>query len=362
MDVVSSFSASYAEARQKFLEACDEAGATVFSHRNPNTGPDGGELFTDTAWLGPFEARNVLVTSSATHGVEGHCGSGCQVGHLRAGHYDDLPPDTAVLLIHAINPYGFAWSRRVTEDNVDFNRNHIDFDRPLPDNPDYGLVHAMLVPDDWDGAARHAADQAIRDFIAEHGEPNYQACVTGGQYQFADGLFYGGVRPTWSRMTLERIIADRLSGRRAVAVLDYHTGLGPYGHGELICVHAPGSEPLRRARACYGDEVTSPAEGSSASAVVQGSIVDTYERQLADRANVTVLAIEYGTVPVMDVIDALRADNWLHLYGDVNTDQGKTIKDQIRAAFYQDHDDWKGMVFDRSLEVTRKALAGLKSV
>ena len=362
MDVVSNFSPTYAEARRKFLAACDGAGATVFSHRNPTTGPDGGELFTDVAWLGPFEAGKVLVASSATHGVEGHCGSGCQIGHLQAGHYDDLPPGTAVLLVHAINPYGFAWSRRVTEDNVDFNRNNIDFDRPLPENPDYGKVHAMLVPDDWDGAARHAAEQAIREFVAEHGEKTYQSYVTGGQYQFADGLFFGGVRPTWSRMTLEKIIADRLVGRRAVAVLDYHTGLGPYGHGELICVHEPGSEPLRRARVWYGDEVTCPAEGSSTSAIVRGSIVDTYERKLPQNTNLTVVAIEYGTLPVQDVIDALRADNWLHLRGDVNAPLGREIKDQIRAAFYQDHDDWKGMVFDRSLEVTRKALAGLESL
>lgn len=362
MDVSNYFSGTYAEARQKFLAACQDAGATVFSCRNPNTGPDGGELFTDAAWLGPFEASKVLVASSATHGVEGHCGSGCQIGHLRAGHYDDLPPDIAVLLIHAINPHGFAWSRRVTEDNVDFNRNHIEFDQPLPENPGYGLVHGMLVPDDWDGAARDAAEQAIRDFIAEHGEPKYQAYVTGGQYQFADGLFYGGVRPTWSRVTLEKIISERLNGRRAVAVLDYHTGLGPYGHGELICVHEQNSESLRRARAWYGDEVTCPAEGSSSSAIVQGSIVDTYERQLPGSASVTVVAIEYGTLPVQEVVDALRADNWLHLRGELGSPLGETIKKQIRAAFYQDHDDWKGMVFDRSCAVTRKALAGLEAV
>ncbi len=362
MDVTSCFSATYGEARQKFLQACEAAGATVFSHRNPNSGPDGGELFADTAWIGPFDASRVLVASSATHGVEGHCGSGCQIGHLRAGDYENLPADTAVLLVHAINPYGFAWSRRVTEDNVDFNRNHIDFDEPVPANPNYGSVHAMLVPDDWQGAARQAAEDAIKEFIAENGQMHFQACVTGGQYEFADGLFYGGVRPTWSRHTLERIIADRLRGRRAVAVIDYHTGLGPYGHGELICVHEPGSEALNRARAWYGPDVTSPAEGSSASAVVEGSIADTYERQLSEETVLTVVAIEYGTLPVLDVLNALRADNWLHLYGDVDSELGREIKAQMRAAFYQDQDDWKSMIFGRSEEITRQALTGLRQV
>ena len=32
-------------------------------------------------------------------------------------------PDLAVMMVHAINPYGFAWLRRTTEEGVDLNRN-----------------------------------------------------------------------------------------------------------------------------------------------------------------------------------------------------------------------------------------------
>ncbi len=48
-----------------------------------------------------------------------------------------VPDDLAVVLIHAINPYGFAWIRRVNEDNVDLNRNCIDFGAAIPENPGY---------------------------------------------------------------------------------------------------------------------------------------------------------------------------------------------------------------------------------
>jgi hypothetical protein len=56
---------------------------------------------------------------------------------------------------------------------------------------------------------------------------------------------------------------------------------------------------------------------------------------------------------------ALRADNWLHAHGRPDSRQGRAIKEQIRAAFFPDRDDWKEMVWERALETQRQALEGL---
>src|ERR1700688_3064982 len=72
-------------------------------------GPAGEELATDVAWLGPADAARVLVTISGTHGAEGFAGAGIQTGSFRSGVARELPPDTALPAVHAINPYGFAW-------------------------------------------------------------------------------------------------------------------------------------------------------------------------------------------------------------------------------------------------------------
>jgi hypothetical protein len=111
--VASFFSESYAEAREKFLRAAEAAGAHLLdSHAHPLKGPDGGDLATDVAWIGPRSARKLLVLVSSTHGIEGYCGSGCQISWLENRHYHrDARPDTAALLIHAINPHGFAHGR-----------------------------------------------------------------------------------------------------------------------------------------------------------------------------------------------------------------------------------------------------------
>ena len=73
----------------------------------------------------------------------------------------------------------------------------------------------------------------------------------------------------------------------------------------------------------------------------------------------TGLALEYGTLPLDQVLDAVRADNWLHLHGDMHSAQGREIKAMVRDAFYGDKDDWKGMIFEQAIAAERNALRGL---
>ena len=102
------FSATYSEARARFLDAAAEAGLSPAHHVNPEKGPGGQELATDVVRIGPADASRLLVTLSATHGVEGFCGSGAQVDWLRSGALAAVPGSVAVLMVHAINPHGFA--------------------------------------------------------------------------------------------------------------------------------------------------------------------------------------------------------------------------------------------------------------
>ncbi len=353
------FAASYGEARGKFLEAAAGAEASLENHINPAKGPDGQQLITDVARYGPADAEAILVTGSATHGIEGYCGSGCQTGLFRAGIWRELPPGVAMVAIHAINPSGFAWSRRVNEDNIDVNRNFRDHDQPHPENPAYGQVHDMLVPEDWDGQGRADADKRIAEFIAKNGAFAFQAAVSGGQYDRADGLFYGGRQPCWSNLTVHDILRRHTAGAKRVGFIDFHTGLGPWGHGEKISVGPSDSAEFARARDWYGDDITSPEGGTSTSAIVQGTVANAFA-DAAPAAEFTGLALEYGTLSVPEVLDALRADNWLHLYGKLDSDLGREIKRQIRAAFYGETPDWKESVFDRAVEVVRQAMAALR--
>ena len=357
MNSAESFSASYAEARAKFRAAAGAAGGRLESVAHPEPGPDGGDLTTDIAWFGP-KADKVLLMISATHGVEGFCGSGAQVDWLRRGEAAALPADVAVLMIHAINPYGFAWLRRVTHENVDLNRNWVDFSASLPENAGYdGLNHAIC-PTDWSEAGRADAAKVIGAYAAEHGFAALQQAVSGGQYRHPSGIFYGGSGPTWSRMTQSQIMQAYLGHASHVGIIDFHTGLGPWGFGEKILSERSHTPQFKRAAAWYGRGVTCPAEGNSTSADIVGDGLAAAPG-LLPKAEITAIALEFGTQTVMQVLDAVRADAWLHAHGELTSPQGKAIKAQIREAFYGDADDWKGMIAGQALLAGRQAVAAL---
>ena len=359
MDVVSYFARDYRAARAKFLEACDGAGATVETFDNPAPAPDGAPVHTDVALAGDRGAPNVILALAGTHGVEGYCGSGAMVGWLRSREDRLLPDGVRVVFVHPLNPHGFAWTRRVNEDNVDLNRNFVDHESGAwPANAEYGLLHGALLPQSWDEASRRACVAACDDYIARHGRFALQSAISRGQYEFADGLFYGGRAPTWSNRTFRTILARHVAGARRVAFLDFHTGLGPYGTAELISSGVPGTPLGERLRTWFRHGVSSPALGNSSSPSLSGTTRSALNAVLPD-AEITGATVEFGTYPVEEMLEAVRADNWLHARGTLDSDQGRAIKAMIRRAFYPDEDDWKELVWVRARQVLRAATRGL---
>ena len=132
------FSADYPSARARFIEAAERAGWRREVHDIGVTGPAGESLGIDTALLGNPFPENVVIVSSGLHGVEGFFGSAVQLAFLEQHAARlRLPPDAAIILVHALNPFGFAWRRRWNEHNVDLNRNFLTDFSFLDRDPDY---------------------------------------------------------------------------------------------------------------------------------------------------------------------------------------------------------------------------------
>ena len=354
------FAQSYAEARQKFLAAAAAAGLDVTSHTHPMLGRDGEALAMDVVHEGPRDAAALLLISSACHGAEGFCGSGVQVAMLRdpAWHARVRDSGVAVLYVHALNPYGFSWLRRVTHEGVDLNRNFQDFSQPLPVNAAYDELAHLLVPEQWPPTA--GVQAALQRHVAARGQTATQAAITSGQYNHPLGLFYGGLNPTWSNVTLRHVLQDHGRRCRRLGWIDLHTGLGPSGHGERIFACRDDAAALARARAWWGAEVTSIYDGSSASALLRGLMWLAAEQECA-QAEYTGIALEYGTVPVMEVIDALRGDHWLECHPEAEATQGAAIKRRVRDAFYTDTDAWKQRIVEQAFEAAQQAVRGLSA-
>jgi hypothetical protein len=352
------FAATYAEARAKFLRAAEAAGLDAESHVHPMLGRDGEALAMDVVREGARDAAGLLLITSACHGVEGFCGSGVQVALLRDAAWHDLLRESgvAVLYIHALNPYGFSWLRRVTHEGVDLNRNFHDFSHPLPANPGYDELAHAVVPASWPPPPE--AQARLQRYAAVHGERALQTAITGGQYGHPQGLFYGGINPTWSNMTLRHVLQEHGQRCRRLGWIDLHTGLGPSSHGERIFACRDDASALARARAWWGPEVTSIYDGSSSSALLSGLMWTAADQECA-QAEYTGIALEYGTVPVMEVIDALRGDHWLEAHPEAEAAQGAAIKQRMRDAFYTDTDAWKQRIVEQAFEASRQAVRGL---
>ncbi|MPY74436.1 MAG: DUF2817 domain-containing protein [Alphaproteobacteria bacterium] len=357
----SPFSGSYAGARDRFRAACGAAGIPVKSYENPRRGPEGEALAMDAAWFGPQDASRALVTISATHGAEGFCGSAVQLDWIARRGRSLQGGDLAVLHLHALNPHGFAWLRRVNEDGVDLNRNFVDFAAPLPANPGYDELHAALLPASLDPSALAAAEAVIEAYRVRHGQRALEMAVSSGQYTQPAGLFYGGAAPAWSRRAVEAVLTDfGLVRRRVVAVVDIHTGLGPFGYGEIICDHPAGSAETLRGRRWYGASMTEPALGTSTSVAKYGLLDYGWQRALGPA--VTFVTLEFGTYPVEDMFRQLRLDHILHRDGapDWGSPETQAAKATLKRHFFPDTAEWRSMVLARGREVLGQAEDGLR--
>ena len=118
----------------------------------------------------------------------------------------------------------------------------------------------------------------------------FQAAVSGGQYKFPDGMFFGGQMVTWSNQTFRAIVKKRGAKATRVGFIDFHTGLGPLGYREPISI-APNTPGFERARTWWGNEITSPEGGTSTSAPVAGALTGSIEESLPS-AEVTSISLE----------------------------------------------------------------------
>ncbi|MCZ8396898.1 M14 family metallopeptidase [Achromobacter ruhlandii] len=353
------FSRSYAEARARFTAAARPLAAQFASYPVAPLGREGEALATDVALIGDKTATRLLIMTSATHGVEGFCGSGCQLALLDDAEMLEraCQAGVALLLVHAVNPHGFSWIARTDEGNVDLNRNAQPFDgQPLPANPEYGRIHELLLPEQWPPSDSNR--EQIAAYIAGNGLPAFKQAVTRGQYTHADGLFYGGDRPAASLSNLRRILQQHAATYRQIGWIDVHTGLGPRGHGEKIYAGRRDEAEVARARRWWGTDIAVPYQGTSASVDITGHLAGLIYQACPDSVP-TLMALEYGTQPAEQVVDALRGRNWLRAHPDA----APTLRDQILRttleAFYCDAPDWHGAVLGQSRVAVLQAVLGL---
>jgi predicted deacylase len=315
------FPLSYPECRERFRWTCHLAGLSWQGYPIAAVGAHGEELTIDVTSYGATHPSRALVVLTGVHGDEGFSSSAllCDAIHrwVSNGADADLADDAAVLLVHAVNPWGMTYWRRQNESNVDLNRNWGRDERTeLPHNPGYDILHPTLVPGGNEPPTPASLLDVTRALIDEHGFAWVKSAVSEGQYTHRTGLYFGGDRTEESNRILARVVADRLAGADEVLVVDLHTGHGDFGTYTMLSHAEPDHPDDAWMREVFGaervectaaaDATTGPKHGQIAS-----GLADT-----VPGATWRSVTMELGTISDTRMIINERAEHWVHFHGD----------------------------------------------
>ena len=319
-----------------------------------HNGGNGEALSCDVAIVGCDTAEKALLVISGTHGAEGYAGSGYQVSLLRSKQLAEISQRVKIVLIHGLNPYGFMYGRRVNENNVDINRNNIDFDEPRPVNKFYKQVAETIMPSGAiDTDYQTAFDLVSKRIVEEVGYKRLQQVFQPGQYEDPDGLFYGGTARSWSLETLDIILREHLAGISYVTAIDIHTGLGPKGVGELLLLGA--HTQLQTLHSYLTAPFSIPGDEDSVSEAVTGHAISVIQQKFGDK-QVIGATLEFGTLPVNDILGVLILENWATKNLSADHPFWQECRQKCRSAFYCEDESWEEAVIQRTSEVVGQML------
>jgi hypothetical protein len=352
------FSNDVTEADHTFLAACERAGVTPEFFENPLRGPAGEALNVGAATFGRPDAPKRLLVVSATHGVEGYAGAAIQSAWLAAAGADSLPAGTNVVLVHMLNPWGMAWDRRENENNVDLFRNLIYCDHPSEPDPLFDAVDDALDLQHWPDRANPQRRRRYLDLLAQHGQDRLTAAIRRGQHHRPKSLSYHGNGPTWSKVTLDRIVAQRLRGARQIAVIDIHTGFGPSGHGTVMSYDLQSSAKHARVAEWHGGDIYTP--GSDADIPDhRARLPFEWIESAVPGAQVTAQILEFGTFAPEESRRPFSANHYFHLFGDPRSAEGRLWGTRYRHFSDPPDPQWREAVVLRGKGVIDASLEGL---
>ena len=357
MSATAYFSATVPEADAKFAAAARGV-ASLQTIAHPLRGPQAEPLQVSVARIGPARARKVLLVLSGTHGIEGYAGAGIQTGLLCTLDARTLPADTALLLVHLINPWGMAWNRREDHENIDLFRNFLYIDQPCTPDPLFDAIDDLFDMKHYlqRTPAEHQAlhDEALRRFGSDQ---RIIAAIRRGQHHRPKSMSYHGDHPCWSRNVLQALLQRELRGCSHLAVLDLHTGFGDYGGSLLMSYDLPGDARHERIRQWFDGDIYVP--GGDFDIPAHAKSPYGFIAEWAPGVQVTAAIQEFGTFNPDDYRDIFPANHWHHVHGDPRSPEAVAIGARYRKYFYPEEARWMEMVWSKGADAAARMLRGL---
>lgn len=353
----SAYAMDYVTARERLVTAARQHGAVHEAWPIHAAGPAGESLCIDYLRFGAPKAPRVLVISSGLHGVEGYFGSAVQWAWLT--RHSDPPDGVAVVLLHALNPFGFAWRRRFDGENIDPNRNFLlpgEEYRGAPPlyGPIYSLFRMDVPPRRIDPA--HAARVAY--IIARYGLRQLRVTIPVGQYEYPLGPFFGGKGPCATQRVLAGQLSTIWTDAEHVVHVDLHTGLGKWAGYKILIDDAEQSSEHCWWQERFGREQVEVCQQTVTAYPARGSLGPWLRHHFPGKF-FHYATLEFGTYRPKKVMDALMAETRAFNCGLLADPRYEWTRQQLLEVFVPAKASWRHRVVEQSLSVLDQAYRAL---
>ena len=324
------FSDDVAQARARFLGACDRIGLRVASFPGrapvPSDGPRVGRastaIYCDVARLGSPEATNMLVLCSGAGGGAGFAGAGVATGVIAGGLIRDLPRDVSCLLVHAVNPLGPVWPAASEE-------------AAAPGDAAYPPALSA----DWSDGMLSAAE---RRFAA------YEEAQRFDRERLAGRTLASLAPPAWGAEVLDAIAKAHLTEKRRLLFLDIRTGPGPFAEIERLAPAGPGCGKAEAAERWLGLPL---AKGAGALADTAVPVAGGLPLRVRDGAcEMASVLLEAGTYSMATLLQASGPSS--------GRPAGKADGGGVIAA-YPREGRWREALWDAAADIICRGFKGL---
>lgn len=355
------FPGGYSEASERFQQAADAAQCDRDSWQLECRGPRGETLSIELARWGNPSATRWLLLTTGLHGTEAPFGSAVQLRLLDDLVHREMPDDTGIVLLHALNPYGYAWVRRANEENVDLNRNFLLSHEAYQGAPPlYQHVYEAFNP--------HRRRRFYHNFYAEawwlirrHGRAALQSSLPVGQYEYPEGLFYGGAKPARLVELLREHLPRWMPHAQEVTHLDFHTGLGNWGDYRLLLDGPHDHLDADWFRTWVASEKVEAASMNKTAYSARGSFGPWMKTVLFPKVSYHYGAAEFGTFGGVRVLRSLVKELQVHYGLPPEHRQYQWAKRLVSHTFVPPSPHWRQRVLQDGYALCLSALQKMQS-
>lgn len=367
------FFTEYEEVREHFLDSVQQMEEKGYAPQTESYAIDEAEgLYIDTVYVpSTANAQNLIVLTTGVHGIEGYIGS-----VMLDVFWNEIYPglneeNTGVLVVANVNPYGMKYHRRYNENNVDLNRNFIlDWDSfDMTVNKDYPLVYDFLGPEKKIGNAfwhELGFYGTLVKQILTNGVDTISNALTGGQYEYPEGVYYGGTQDEASTVYLKDIFKQTLdSSYENIVHIDIHSGYGPrYNMVIFNSIYETMNEAETKELFGYDNVISYDSE---AFYPTTGDTTDFYYRlweQMGKKKSLFSTCFEFGTLGdgFFDTVLSMKytvEENQSHWYPSDNETTNAIVDERYHELFYPTEKEWREKTIEDFI-VACKGVLGAK--